>query len=90
MASKQKPSMDSYKATLQLNKLSSWALWNLHVRIAFLTMHYDAELESRKTWLRLQPEIIHSDVKTSKYFNQFSHLFGQCEATPEGRRWWLA
>ena len=90
MAHKLKSSIDSYKATLKLNKLSSRALRNLHARIAFLTMHYDAELKCRETWLGLQREIIHSDAETSKYFNQFSPLFGQREATPEGRRWWLA
>jgi hypothetical protein len=82
--------MDSYKATLKLNKLSSRDLQNLRARIAFQTMHYDAELESHETWLGLQWEILHLDAETSKYFNQFFQLFGQREATPEGRRWWLA
>jgi hypothetical protein len=90
MARKQKPSTDRYKATLRLIKISPRPLLNLCARIAFLTMHYDAELESRKTWFGLQQEIINSNAETLKYFNPLSRLFGQCKATPEGQRWWLA
>jgi hypothetical protein len=53
-------------------------------------MHFDAKLEYCETWLGLLQEIIHLDPETSKYFNQFSQLFGQHEGTPEERLWWQA